>query len=286
MKYDKKIIGSRIKKACSDRKAEVGKKLTQEKLAEIIHYDRVTVNSWANGRDLVPFDILLRMCDSDIFNCELGYLLGEHEEKTRAATDIVKETNLTGEAVEVLQKYKKSASKREPYPASKFLYPDEFIPALISHMLTSDDFNRLVNRICTQNRKTIEYAKRIDVERKIIRDSYKAAQDHLGSDAATDISLLREQYQKEVERLMLEKKDGIVKNYPYPMAEGFYEEIYVKEMQRTFDLAWHTSEEVIEMNNFLNQKDMFSIVSKYMESITKYRKEVEGSSNEKGKLNG
>lgn len=279
MKYNPRTLGGMIL-GCREEKgfsqAELGEKLANriKDDPEARKYDRTTISRWESGNTSPRVNELLALCD--IFECDFGYLIGEpgYENKTRAATDMAKETNLTGEAAYILQKYKKSASKREPYPASKFLYPDEFIPALISHMLTSDDFNRLVNRICTQNRKTIEFAKRIDVEKEIIRDSYKAAQDRLGSDAATDISLLREQYQREVERLMLEEKDGIVKNYPYPMAEGFYEEIYVKEMQRTFDLAYHTSEDVIEMNNFLNQKDMFNIISKYMESITKYRKEV------------
>ena len=293
MKYDKKIIGSRIKKACRDRKAEVGKKLTQEKLAEIIHYDRVTVNSWANGRDLVPFDILLRMCDSDIFNCELGYLLGEHEGKTRAATDIVKETSLTEEAVEILQKYKNSASNRESYPASKFLYPDEFIPALISYMLTSDDFKRLVDRICSQNRKTLDYAFMKKKKKEIITEAYKSAKELVGAKSVTDVTLLRDWYTGAIKSIIARKKDAIsdhikasvtdrvkrhmgadADRYLAEQTDEFYEYVFTEGMKNAFDLLRLEESEVIEMNNFLNQKELFDILKGYNKPIALFRKEV------------
>lgn len=97
MNYDITIIGARIKEARKDMK------LTQEQLAEKLEVARETIGSWERCITTPEFSTLLTMCRSDIFDCEVGYLLGEHEEKTRVATDICKEIGLSEEAVSSLQ---------------------------------------------------------------------------------------------------------------------------------------------------------------------------------------
>ena len=44
----------------------------------------------------------MELCN--IFNCEIGYLLCEYDCKTRAATDIVKETGLSEKSIDILKK--------------------------------------------------------------------------------------------------------------------------------------------------------------------------------------
>ena len=46
---------------------------------------------------LPQFEDMLKMCE--VFDCELGYLLGEFDCKTREATDIQAKTGLSEKAI-------------------------------------------------------------------------------------------------------------------------------------------------------------------------------------------
>lgn len=96
MNYDLKIIGSRIK----TQRKELG--LSQDALSERLFCDRGVLGKYEKGERLPPLNLLLDMCDK--FGCELGYLLGEYEEKTRVNADICKETGLDEEAIAFLKK--------------------------------------------------------------------------------------------------------------------------------------------------------------------------------------
>ena len=94
-------------------------KFNQEKFLEFLNISsRVQLSRWENGYVLPPYDTLMRMCK--IFECEIGYLLceeGYEESKTRAITDIQKETGLSLEAVN----YIKQLSLNEKYFLSNLL---------------------------------------------------------------------------------------------------------------------------------------------------------------------
>lgn len=98
MQYLQEVIASRIK----EEREALG--LTKEGLAERLNVNRNTITSWERqdikGR-YPPLEDLARMCD--LFNCELGYLLGEYNCKTRAATDIQAETGLSERAIDRLR---------------------------------------------------------------------------------------------------------------------------------------------------------------------------------------
>lgn len=96
--YDFKKIGERIK----DERKKAGYK-SQQKFAEEINVSRQTLSKWERGDDTTEASIndYLHMCN--IFGCELGYLLCEYDCKTRAATDINKETGLSEKAIEELR---------------------------------------------------------------------------------------------------------------------------------------------------------------------------------------
>ena len=104
---------------------------SQERLGGELRKDekernRNTVGSWENmigkGR-IPPLKDMLRMCE--LFNCELGYLLGEHDCKTRVATDVREEVGLSEKAFKVLEFYNKGA-KRHPFLSMvEFLLEDE-----------------------------------------------------------------------------------------------------------------------------------------------------------------
>mgnify|MGYP004455315939 CR=1 FL=1 len=96
MNYNLKIIGGRIK----TQRKELG--LSQDALSEMLNCDRGVLGKYEKGERLPPLDLLLYMCDK--FDCDLGYLLGEYEEKTRVNADICKETGLDEEAIIFLKK--------------------------------------------------------------------------------------------------------------------------------------------------------------------------------------
>ncbi|MCL2337752.1 MAG: helix-turn-helix domain-containing protein [Firmicutes bacterium] len=102
MQYpEDKVIAARIK---HERKA-MG--LTQEKLAELLNADRNTVGAWEGKtkQSRSPeLKVMLKMCE--LFDCEIDYLLGAIDYKTREVTDIQKVTGLTPAAIKILEETK------------------------------------------------------------------------------------------------------------------------------------------------------------------------------------
>lgn len=97
MTYDWIKIGSRIK----DERLNKG--LSLEELACKVYTTRQTLSRWEKGQgNEILLNVLLKMCE--IFDCELGYLLGEkeYENRTKQKTDICKDTGLSEKAVTAL----------------------------------------------------------------------------------------------------------------------------------------------------------------------------------------
>ena len=104
--YNFKSIGEKIRK---ERK-ELG--MNQEQLASALNISsRQTIAKWEKGSTIPQLEDMLNMCN--LFGCELGYLLGEYELKTRAATDIQEQTGLSPKSIEYL-KYAHSEARRIP----------------------------------------------------------------------------------------------------------------------------------------------------------------------------
>jgi len=100
MEYSPELIGERIKK---ERKRM---NWSQQELLVKLHRDKSyrTAMKWEKGDVLPTLDDMFAMCR--LFNCELGYLLGEFPEHTRAATDICDITGLTAAAVDHLENWR------------------------------------------------------------------------------------------------------------------------------------------------------------------------------------
>lgn len=128
MKYDPKVTGERIR---TERQA---KKLNRDEFIEAIRnqcghaFSTNTLTLIENGEsNKLSLDILEAMCE--IFDCELGYLLGEegYENRTRVKTDIVKETGISQEALDQILRLNE-IKKTKPYLD------------LLNYILTNDNF--------------------------------------------------------------------------------------------------------------------------------------------------
>lgn len=101
MKYNYKVIGERI---CTERK-KLGYSQLQLMAAlneRGIPKGRNRISEIENGTaKRFECDFLFALCD--IFDCELGYLLGEYDQKTGRETDICRETGLTANAIAYLK---------------------------------------------------------------------------------------------------------------------------------------------------------------------------------------
>lgn len=76
-------------------------KLSLDDFSQKVNVSRQTLARWEKGEGAGPtvFD-LLEMCK--VFGCDMGYLVGEYDCKTRPATDICQATGLTEKAVNEL----------------------------------------------------------------------------------------------------------------------------------------------------------------------------------------
>lgn len=100
-KYDTGRIGQRIR---IERKRL---DMTQDDIGAELHVVRQTFSDWERGKNLPQLSDMLSMCN--MFECELGYLLCEHEEKTREATDVCRATGLSEDAFIQLQMIRDNA---------------------------------------------------------------------------------------------------------------------------------------------------------------------------------
>ena len=112
MEYNREIVVDRIKSLIKDSKKahKEGKTApphTQEALANVLGLSTTQVKNYlsksSRGQN-IPLDNLLKI--ADIYGCEIGYLLGEFDQPTRAAADITKETGLDPRAVSILTQKK------------------------------------------------------------------------------------------------------------------------------------------------------------------------------------
>lgn len=97
------------------------KGLTQEELANELYISaRQTVGKWERGEDGgITLQQLRGLCS--LFNCEIGYIVGDYDTKHKATADASEETGLSNASVLSLS----SDSKAKPYiPLLDFLLSD------------------------------------------------------------------------------------------------------------------------------------------------------------------
>lgn len=89
--------------------------MTQKELLEKVYLSEKSVASlrkWENGDRLPDLETLARM--SEVFDCDIGYLLGDYDEKDFPTHKICEYTGLSEKAIVCLQKMNPIAAWRNP----------------------------------------------------------------------------------------------------------------------------------------------------------------------------
>ena len=96
MKYSVENIGKIIKK----ERERIG--FTQAGLGKRLHITGKQISNYEKGLTTPPTDILFKLCE--VFNCELGYLLGEDDytDGSRLMAEMEKYTGLSKDSLETI----------------------------------------------------------------------------------------------------------------------------------------------------------------------------------------
>lgn len=96
MTYNIDLTGQRLREA----RKNLGYSL--EKVAEACGINQYqTVSKWENGNSIPSIDKLVKL--SELYGCEIGYLLGEYDCKHRSSADVKATTGLSESAIENLK---------------------------------------------------------------------------------------------------------------------------------------------------------------------------------------
>lgn len=173
----RKEIGRRIReerKRTKNPDFSNGRCYSQELFAEKLHISKQAYNNLENGVGEPKLEYLYRI--KELCGCDIGYLVGEYDCRTKEATDICKATGLTEQAVEVLledmRKISKSryldslsAEELEAIPEEEFedctelsgfldhllLNKDKLFSLIEKEALTAFDYDALEDNYICQN---------------------------------------------------------------------------------------------------------------------------------------
>ena len=131
--YDLQNIGKRIKAERTNLK------LSQQEFADKLNISaRQTISKWEKGIAIPQLEDMLNMCN--LFNCELGYLLGEYDCKTRINTDIAKETGLTEKSIYTLHSLLVKSTSEPENDFDTEVARADIILRTVNHLLNYAEF--------------------------------------------------------------------------------------------------------------------------------------------------
>lgn len=136
MEYDKSITGRIIKK---ERER---KDLKQNDLAALINISPKQISKYEKGELLPPMNMLIALCK--VFDCEIGYLLGEkdYSDGSKLDTAIHEKLGLTVETIDVLKRITGRDRK-----ALEFGYCSEEYRGILNRFLTNPHFFSIMERM-------------------------------------------------------------------------------------------------------------------------------------------
>ena len=136
MKYSPEIIGKTI------LEERVKHKMTQAQLGDKLGVTGKQVSNYENGKLPPPVDVLFKLCE--VFNCELGYLLGEasYAQGSALETEIHKITGLSKKSMSTIR-YITGNSK----DSLSFGYDSDKYRKILNALFSSDCFIPLIEVI-------------------------------------------------------------------------------------------------------------------------------------------
>lgn len=158
MEYIFEKIGKRIKE---ERKK---KNWTQKKMIEKLNpyypLGRNTLSDIENGTcPNISLNLFSILCKEEFFNCDIGYLLCEYNEKQHIAADIKESTGLDPDAINVILNMKERFLKL----------------SILNGLLKNDYFLAIIDGISFADYHT-EKSKELDVIEKHIKEKYDDAE--------------------------------------------------------------------------------------------------------------
>lgn len=163
MRYNTEKIGKVIE---SERKK---KGYSQERLGEELGVVGKQVSNYERGKTLPPIDVLFKMCD--VFNCELGYLLGERDysKGTQIRTLVSEETGLSIEALEIINTITGTGRS-----CINWGYESEKYTRVLNKLLTSPDFIEFI--------KALGDMEEVYADKKKTQQPLEALRENLGNE--------------------------------------------------------------------------------------------------------
>ena len=133
MRYDTNIIRKMIREERSKHE------MTQAALGKALGVTSKQVSNYENRDVLPPLDIMLKMCE--IFNCELGHLLGEQDYSggTKLRTGIKEATGLSDQAMDAVSTI--IGPQNDPFDEGASLV---YYRAIMNTFLSSPHFRDLI----------------------------------------------------------------------------------------------------------------------------------------------
>lgn len=221
MVYSPDIIGKRIKEErmkLNWSQEALGKELNQQSGAK-------QISKYESG-NLPPLKVLLKLCD--IFNCELGYLLGEEDYSsgTKIDTAIEKKLGLNKEAIDSIYhitKEDRSLNELGCHPEKiksilNRLFTDSLFESLISSIKSIDDL--FEKRAAKWNNLKCKYG-----EQTLSKafEYYNSETDYLRDDKADKLDSTYYEILRDIDNYCSEKPDFELwtKIYRYDAKEEF-----------------------------------------------------------------
>ncbi len=136
MKYNVEAIGKRI------LELRVKHKLTQKDLGKKLNVVGKQISNYESGKATPPIDVMFKLCE--VFDCELGYLLGEpsYSKGSVFETQLYQDTGISPKAYKVLQRIT-GQSKESPH----FGYKWEEYRVMLNQLILSPEFSLLINSL-------------------------------------------------------------------------------------------------------------------------------------------
>lgn len=136
MEYKAEIIGEKIRQ---ERKK---KSLKQEDFAQALGLSkssRQTIGNWENNELMPDLEMCFKICK--VLGCDMGYLLGEYDFKTKKAKDIYETIKLSEKATEKLVNISKSDKADILITLNKLIESDYFFDFLLAVHLYANTFS-------------------------------------------------------------------------------------------------------------------------------------------------